>query len=450
MQNSMFAGQKGDARFMTKALTAFINKYVGKNQDFRVRIFNTLGFQGFLLGVVFGTFTFFVHPSAINVVTNYSASAVAVIVILLAGKTGRYRLFFLVTVISVFIIIFPALFFVGGGITSGMPSFFVFAVVFTVVMLEGKRRTICTVAEIVLYFICFLIAYHRPETVAPFPTEANMLKDIIGGCLGSAAVLAIAIYQHIAVYDLKQKELEKANIALESLNHMKTEFLQNISHELRTPLTVMINYAIDTLSELREETLNVPEMEFNQNRIRDEGERLKRMVNQLLDVSAIEGDRRKIYKERISLAALLSRMVDANFNALNENGNRAVLDIQDSLPDVAADMDSIEQILLNLISNAARHTKEGVITLRLSASDGYQEVRVSDTGEGISSDVLDQVFLRYVERKSRVTGRSGLGLYICKKHIDAHGGEIGIESQPGQGTTVWFRLPARNGEVKPI
>jgi signal transduction histidine kinase len=273
-----------------------------------------------------------------------------------------------------------------------------------------------------------------------------MLKDIIAGCLGSAVVLAIAIYQHTAVYDLKQKELEEANTALESLNHMKTEFLQNISHELRTPLTVMINYAIDTLSELREETLNVPEMEFNQNRIKGEGERLKRMVNQLLDVTAIEGGQRKIYKERISLAALLSRMIDANFNALNENGNRAVLDIQDGLPDVPADMDSIEQVLLNLISNAARHTKGGVITLCLSASDGYQEVRVSDTGEGISSDVLDQVFLRYVERESRVTGRSGLGLYICKKHIDVHGGEIGIESEPGKGTTVWFRLPVNNSE----
>ncbi|MDR0424586.1 MAG: HAMP domain-containing histidine kinase [Clostridiales Family XIII bacterium] len=435
---------------MKKALTASANKYFGESQDFRVRIFNTLGLLGFLLGLAFGTFAFFIHPSPINIVANYSASAVAIIVILLANKTGRYKLFFLLTVVLVFVIIFPALFFMGGGITSGMPSFFVFAVVFTVIMMEGRRRAIFTAAEIALYLICFLVAYYRPETVAPFPAETNMLKDIIVGCLGSTAVLAIAIYQHIAVYDLKQKELEKANAALESLNHMKTEFLQNISHELRTPLTVMINYAIDTLSELREETLSVPEMEFNQNRIKGEGERLKRMVSQLLDVTAIEGGQRKICKGRVSLAALLSRMADANFNALDENGNRAVLDIQDSLPDIAADMDSIEQVLLNLISNAARHTKGGVITLRLSASGGYQEVRVSDTGEGISPDVLEQVFLRYVERESRVTGRSGLGLYICKKHIDAHGGEMGIESRLGHGTAVWFRLPVDNAEGKHI
>ena len=164
---------------------------------------------------------------------------------------------------------------------------------------------------------------------------------------------------------------------LNELNHMKTEFLQNISHELKTPLTNMCNYALDTLRELQREQLNVPEMEFDQNRIRAEGERLKRMVTQLLDVTAIDGGRLKISREPMSLAALLYRVADANIDMLGENGNRAALEIPDGLPDVAADMDAIEQVVLNLISNATRHTRQGEITISLTAGDSSKRERIS-------------------------------------------------------------------------
>lgn len=434
---------------MNNPVSKVIHKCFNRDLDFRVQIFNTLGTLGFGLGLAFGIFCLFVHPEILNVFANFGASAVAAVVIWRANSSGNFKRYFLITVVVVFLLIFPLLFFMGGGYTSGMPCFFVFAVVFTVLMLEGGRRIVFTILELALYSGCFLTAYFRPETVYPFPTEADMAKDIIVGCLVAAFVLAVAIYQHIIVYDRKQKELEKVNDALQGLDRMKTEFLQNISHELKTPLTVMCNYALDTLSELQEESLNVPEMEFNQNRIRSEGERLKRMVSQLLNVTEIEGGQLRIRKEQLSLAALMSRVADANFNTLNENGNQAVLEIPDGLPDITADMDAIEQVLLNMLSNATRHTRQGIITMSLSVGDGWQEVSMSDTGEGMPSDVRNQVFLRYVERESRMTGRSGLGLYICKKYIDAHGGDIGIESEQGKGTTVWFRLPVdgKGGEL---
>jgi signal transduction histidine kinase len=189
-------------------------------------------------------------------------------------------------------------------------------------------------------------------------------------------------------------------------------------------------------------------MEFDQSRIKSEGERLKRMVSQLLDVTAIESGIMKIHREPLSLAALLSRAADANFNALSESGARLALEIPDGLPDIPADTDAIEQVLLNLLSNAARHTEKGVITMSLSAAGGFQTVRVSDDGEGMAPEVREQVFLRYIERESGITGRSGMGLYICKTLIDAHGGEMGIESEPGQGTAVWFKLPDRETEGK--
>ena len=432
---------------MSTKAKLFIKKYIGTNPDFRVQIFNTLGCLGFLLGIVFGTFSLFVHPEAFNIIGNYAASVFAAFALWRTNKTGNFKQYFLFTVVSVFLVIFPILFFVSGGIASGMPCFFVFAVVFTVIMLEGRRRAVFTVLVILLYAACMLTAYFFPETIVLFPTEAGMKQDIIVACLASSVVVAIAIYQHIVVYDRKQKELEEANEALADMDRQKTEFLQNITHDLRTPLSNICNYALDTLKELGREQLNVPEMEYDQNRIRAEGERLTRMVNQLLDVAAIEGGRMKILKEPISLADMLPRMIDANVTALNENGNRVVLDIPDWLPDISADIDVIERVLSNILANAMRHTKQGVITVSLTAGSGYQEVRVSDTGEGLYQEVRNQAFLRYIERQEKMSGQTGMGLYICKKLIDAHGGEIGIESERGKGASVWFRLPGANGRA---
>ena len=125
---------------MTNILTAIKDKYFKNNQDFRVQIFNALGLLGFALGLGFGIFSLFVQPVPANVISLFISSIIAALVIWRANKTGNFKRYFLVTVVLVFLIIFPILFFMGGGITGGMPSFFVFAVVFTVIMLEGRRR----------------------------------------------------------------------------------------------------------------------------------------------------------------------------------------------------------------------------------------------------------------------------------------------------------------------
>jgi signal transduction histidine kinase len=301
---------------------------------------------------------------------------------------------------------------------------------------SGRERAAALILEFALYISCCLVAYHYPGTVTPFQTEYDYLRDVIIGIAVASVLLTAVVLLHLRIYHDRQKRLAE-------LDKLKSEFLENVSHELKTPITVTRNYAADTLRELTKDPLNIPEMIFNQNRIKSESERLERMVSQLMDVSTIEGGRYQLYIAPLSLAERIYHVVETNFDALNENGNTLALALPEGLPDIAADPDAIEQVAVNLLSNAARHTKNGKITVSLTAENGYQTVRVSDSGEGIPPKIQEQVFLRYVERESRITGRSGMGLYICKKLIDAHGGEIGIDSEPGQGTAVWFRLPAR-------
>lgn len=181
-------------------------------------------------------------------------------------------------------------------------------------------------------------------------------------------------------------------------------------------------------------------MEFNQSRFKSESERLERMASQLLNVASIEGGRRKLFMEPLSLAVSLSRVTGTNFNARNENGNALTLEIPEGLPDVAADPDAILQIASNLLSNAVRHSQNGTIAVSLTAGNGSQTVRLSDNGEVMPQKIQEQEFSRYIERESHVTGRSGMGLHICKKLIDAHGGEIGIDGDPGKGAAAWFTI----------
>jgi signal transduction histidine kinase len=408
--------------------------------DMRVQAFHLLALAGMASGAIAALSALFTNAGTLNVVLNVTGFFIGLGCLVFARRTNKYRAGFLLAVVLTFLVLFPLLFFSAGAYLGGMPSFFIFAFVFTAMMLEGKAGVFFVALEFALYAACFAISRMYPDTVAWFPSERDAMLDALIGVFVVGLMLTAVTLLHARIYDNRQKRLG-------SLDRLKTEFLQNISHELKTPLTVMINCALDTLRELERTPPDVPEMTFDQNRIRAEGERLKRMVSQLLDVTAIESGKLKIHKERISLADALSRTAAAHCDALRENETRLVLEIPENPPDVAADADAVERVLLNLLSNAARHAKGGVITLSLSAENDRQTVRVSDDGEGMTPEVRSQVFLRYVERESRATGRSGMGLFICKKLIDAHGGEIGVESEPGRGTAVWFRLPAGEAEA---
>ncbi|MDR0670979.1 MAG: HAMP domain-containing histidine kinase [Oscillospiraceae bacterium] len=409
-------------------------RYFDPALDLRVQSFNLLGFAGFAAGLVTAVSSVVTDAGAANIALNLAASALALILLRLTEKKRiSYHIGSWAVIIAVFMIAFPILFFTAGGYRSGMPCFFMFAIIYTAILLENRERNAALAVESALYAACCLVAYFYPETVTPLGTEFAYVCDVLVGITAASVLLTVVIMLHIRIYNDRQQRLAE-------LDKLKSEFLENVSHELKTPITVTRNYAVDTLRELSKQPLNVPEMEFNQSRIKSESERLERMVSQLLNVTSLEGGRRKLFMEPLSLAALLSRVTETNFNALNENGNALTLEIPEGLPDVAADPDAIEQIVLNLLSNAARHTQNGTIAVSLTAGNGYQTVRVSDSGEGMPQKIQEQVFLRYIERESHVTGRSGMGLYICKKLIDAHGGEIGIDGEPGKGTAVWFAM----------
>lgn len=242
-----------------------------------------------------------------------------------------------------------------------------------------------------------------------------------------------------------EQRLEEEKIALESLNHLKTEFLGNISHELKTPLTVMSGYA-QTTNQLLEGPgeLDTSEISRRMKLITSEAERLSLMVGHILDVTRMEEGRMEMEKRSCHIDEIVYGAVEIHYPMLNKNQNRLKIQIERGLPDVWADPARISQVIVNLISNAVRFTSDGVIIISAKQKEGKICICVSDTGIGIAPKRIASLFERYGGKQKSGSGKdtgTGLGLYICKHIVEEHGGSIWIESEEGKGTSVFFTLP---------
>lgn len=226
------------------------------------------------------------------------------------------------------------------------------------------------------------------------------------------------------------------------------DFLANISHELKTPLTSIRGFSEAVLDGTIEDAEGV---QRSVRIIRDESERVLRLVEELLDLSRIESGQVTMKQEPIDLAELFQHVADVFALRSEELGVRLEVEAGHTLP-VRGDIDRLEQVLNNLLDNAFRHTPRGGV-VRLSSRDvgrAAVQVSVSDTGWGIPQEEIPHLFERFYRARSPYAGNGkghGLGLAICREIVRAHGGDIWATSEVGRGTTFVFTLPiaARRG-----
>ncbi len=242
---------------------------------------------------------------------------------------------------------------------------------------------------------------------------------------------------------LAEEELRRAKEAAEEASRLKTAFLSMATHELRTPLTIISGY-VELLSESGRKRLNDEEREYVE--IVQAGARtLTMLIDDLLDLARIEAGRMHLTLRPVDVADVLEkvrRMVAAQAAAKSLD---VVFTVEGQPPPAAADINRLIQILLNLVGNAIKFTEQGHVTCTACARDGGVEIRVNDTGIGISPEALDQIFDEFHQGESGTTrryGGTGLGLAIARRLVDMHGGHIDVTSEPGVGSTFSVWLPA--------
>lgn len=286
------------------------------------------------------------------------------------------------------------------------------------------------------------------------------------------AGLAGDINRMLAIMQYTQQELQEAKQAAEAANQAKSAFLASMSHELRTPLNAIIGYS----EMLQEEVEELDQMELipDLKKINEAGHHLLGVLNGVLDLSKIEAGKMELHLETFDVATMLKEVVSIAQPLAQKKGNTLVVNQPDSPGQMYADLTKVRQSLLNLLSNAAKFTENGMITLtverrkaeggRLEAEDGNTFIlhpsreafilfRVADTGIGLKPEQMERLFQPFTQADtatSRKYGGTGLGLVISRHYCRMMGGDITVASNgtPGAGSTFTIYLPVEyNGQL---
>jgi len=243
---------------------------------------------------------------------------------------------------------------------------------------------------------------------------------------------------------LLNAELIEARRIAEAANRLKTQFLANVSHELRTPLAIIMGYSQPSLKPLNAGQNLQPDVEHDLQCIHQNAAHLNRLINDLLDLSRVEMDALQLVPEEIEPRSFLKEVFHSIIDSAQVPSQvEWRLDLPAYLPYLQADPVRLRQIVLNLLSNAAKWTEHGHITLGAEIVLPHLHLWVADTGCGIPIDLQEQIFDPFVTDPHATQRREGigLGLSIARRLVTLHHGSLTLESQPGSGSTFHVYLP---------
>jgi adenylate cyclase len=257
----------------------------------------------------------------------------------------------------------------------------------------------------------------------------------------------VVVYTDVSELKQRQEELEEAMRQAETANRAKSAFLANMSHELRTPLNAIIGLTemmVSNVARFGTEKAMEP-----LRRVHRAGKHLLELINQVLDLSKIEAGKLELNPELVSIPRLLDEVAGTTRSLAEQNKNNLVVQCPNDVEPLYVDALRLRQILLNLLSNACKFTRNGKVTLSVApaSADGraWLDLAVSDTGIGMTREQLDKLFEEFTQgdqSTARRYGGTGLGLAITRRLCRMMSGDVTVTSEPGKGSTFVVRLPA--------
>jgi signal transduction histidine kinase len=434
---------------MFTRIRQLFNAYVlNKEMPLEGRLFN-MTLLLCLCGSLFGlTATAFQASSTISVLSIALLVALLIALLIICNWKRLYQFGGLIVISTTCFLVFPFIFFSGGGLHSGMPAYFILGVVMIAVLLNGLRHIIALVLYIFCCILCYTLGYYFPGLVTPIASEFLIYIDISTSFIGAGLIVSLVLKYHERQTREAQKEAEEGLRHAEEASRAKGDFLSNMSHEIRTPMNAIIG--MTTIGQ-RSSDIAVKDRCLSQ--IHDASNHLLGIINDILDMSKIEANKLTLAEVPFDIRRTIGMVTNViSFRAADVSQSIDV-SIDERLPAlIIGDDQRLAQVITNLLSNAIKFSPEGSsISLGaqlLEKDDEFctLQVDVIDTGIGISEEQMSRLFRSFEQAESgtaRTYGGTGLGLAISKRIVEAMGGRIWATSKLGEGSTFSFTIHLR-------
>jgi GAF domain-containing protein/CheY-like chemotaxis protein/HAMP domain-containing protein/two-component sensor histidine kinase len=315
----------------------------------------------------------------------------------------------------------------------------------------GEPRIALDVGKDAVHFVNPDLPETRSEMTLPLRVRGQVIGALDVQSTEEAAFTEedVAVLQTMA--DQLANAIENARLFeevqhtaehLKEVDQLKSQFLANMSHELRTPLNSIIGFSRVILKGIDGPITKQQQQDLEA--IYNSGQHLLGLINDILDISKIEAGKMELSFQPIDFGEIIRGVMSTAIALVKNKPIELQQSVPADLPAVIADERRIRQVLLNLVSNAAKFTDEGFIRVEATCDEEFITVSVADSGIGIPSDKLPHIFEAFTQvdtSPARKYGGTGLGLAISKSFIELHGGEIWVKSESGKGSTFTFRLP---------
>lgn len=443
---------------MLNKIVGFVKHFFSPDLPTDLILFNIItivGFVGAMVAVPFNLFNGM--PLVLNIVIII-AIIIDVVCIYMANYKNKLKNSTIAICFTVGIGMFPVMFFISGGINSGMVCWFSTGLIFIFMLLDGMDFIFMLLTDVAIIIGCYMVSYIHPEYVVDMDSQRSVFIDVIHSLLiTSFAVGCIIKFQrsiYVGLYkqasinndDLLEKTLQakKAERQAQTATEAKSNFLANMSHEIRTPINTIMGMDEMILRETSEKVVEEYALD-----IKTASQNLLSLINDILDISKIESGKMGVVNGEYAFMSLMHDVLNNVTLRAKEKGLEIRLNIASDIPcDMLGDDIRIKQILTNIITNAVKYTQEGYIEISASCSRNFNGTvdlffKVKDTGMGIKQEDMKRLFQsfeRLDENRNRNIEGAGLGMTITQNLLRMMGSNLNVESEYGKGSTFSFTL----------
>ena len=424
-----------------------LRRLFGEQLDIQHRLLNIILVVG-ILGVAFACLiSFIMHQNVFTQTLSLTCLLLFIIIFYIANrleKTEAAIIFFSIIFNN---LILPALYVASGGIESGMPLWCLMGFVFPFLLIKGRSCVIVFIVSIIEFIAMVVYTYYHPEVVMKMSSLKMVLIDMVITMIAVVVVIASIFRYQTHIYEKQRKTITKAIRDANDAIKQKQSFISNVSHDIRTPMDSIIGF-----TELAKKNMDNPE------RLNDCLEKITRasghlmnLINEVLDISKIDSGKSVIEEELCSIHSIIENVCQILQHEIDQKKIKIDLDYSMLDEDVlSCDNIRLNQILLNLVSNAIKYSYEGgkvtISVIQLSTDDDsviLNEFHVKDEGCGMTPEFMEHVFEPFARDKTTplAVDGTGLGLTIAKSLTEILGGEIDVVSELGKGTEFTVSIP---------